>query len=515
MKLRHFAFASLLLASPGFFAHAANAPATSAQAAHGIAWFKGDVDAAFAQAKASNKPLFLYWGATWCPPCNQVKATIFNRQGFIERSRSFIPVYVDGDAPSAQKLGARFKVRGYPTMILFKPDGAEVTRLPGEVDAARYLQVLTLGMSANHSVADLLQIAKSDASKLSADDWRLLSFYTWDGAEQHLVKAKDLPQTLLTLAKASTDPESATRLHLRALLAHEAGKAQVSDDERSALLKRVQDQRWARDNMDLLTNGAADIVEILANGLAAAERAKLVASFNQALNALLQDASLSRADRLGALTGLVGIAKLDEGKALTPELSKLVAEQVAQIEKSTTDAYERQAVVSAAAHVLGEAGMLPASDDLLKAELKRSHSPYYFMLSLASNAKKRKDTAAALDWYEKAYQASKGPATRLQWGTAYLNGLLDLAPQDETRIGKVAKSILQELGSTPDAFYDRNRNVLERSGRKLVSWNLDGKHQQVFAKVQEQLDDICKTVPKNDAERSACKGILQPAKEQL
>src|SRR5438552_7594276 len=73
--------------------------------------------------------------------------TLFNRMYFIERSRAFVPVYIDGDTPGAQKLGARFKVRGYPTMVLFSPEGAELTRLPGEVDAAQYTQVLTLGMN--------------------------------------------------------------------------------------------------------------------------------------------------------------------------------------------------------------------------------------------------------------------------------------------------------------------------------------------------------------------------------
>ena len=42
------------------------------------------------------------------------------------------------------------------------------------------------------------------------------------------------------------------------------------------------------------------------------------------------------------------------------------------------------------------------------------------MHSLADNAKKRGDNAAALDWYRQAYDASKGPATRLQWGANYL-----------------------------------------------------------------------------------------------
>jgi len=31
----------------------------------GIEWFDGDVDAAFAAAKAANKPVFLYWDAEW------------------------------------------------------------------------------------------------------------------------------------------------------------------------------------------------------------------------------------------------------------------------------------------------------------------------------------------------------------------------------------------------------------------------------------------------------------------
>ncbi|MEI7536846.1 MAG: thioredoxin family protein, partial [Comamonadaceae bacterium] len=74
-------------------------------AASTVAWVKPDganMDPIFAQAKAANKPVFLYWGAVWCPPCNQIKATVFNRQDFIERSKSFVPVYLDGDTAGAQ-----------------------------------------------------------------------------------------------------------------------------------------------------------------------------------------------------------------------------------------------------------------------------------------------------------------------------------------------------------------------------------------------------------------------------
>jgi thiol:disulfide interchange protein len=62
------------------------AAATEKHLPPGIDWFAGDVDAAFAEAKTSGKPIFLYWGAEWCPPCAQIKSTIFNKREFQERS---------------------------------------------------------------------------------------------------------------------------------------------------------------------------------------------------------------------------------------------------------------------------------------------------------------------------------------------------------------------------------------------------------------------------------------------
>jgi len=159
----------------------AASPAKDEGAAHlppGIDWFEGDVDAAFASAKAAGKPLCLYWGAEWCPPCAQIKSTIFNKREFQERSRLFVPVYLDGDTPSAQRLGERFGVVGYPTMILFRADGAEITRLPGGVDVARYATILDTALAGARPVAEILDTAAS-GGKLSPDDWRLLAYYSW------------------------------------------------------------------------------------------------------------------------------------------------------------------------------------------------------------------------------------------------------------------------------------------------------------------------------------------------
>jgi thioredoxin-related protein len=522
MKLRQLAFAALLLASAPAFC-VTPAVSADAHADSGIAWHKGDVDAAFALAKSSNKPLFLYWGAGWCPPCNQVKATIFNRQGFIDRSRFFVPVYIDGDSPSAQKLGARFKVRGYPTMILFKPDGSEITRLPGEVDGARYLQVLTLGMSAAHSVKDALQAALGPAPKLSADDWRLLSFYSWDTDEQQLIPQKDFVATMQRLAQACPPGDNAIRLNLNALAAAANAKPdeQPKPDRAAAagrLLKALGNARISRDNMDILAGYPAELVELASDASAdpKAMRQQLVTAWTLALQRLEHDETISKTDRLGALNAQVALARLATPTgALDAGLLKTVQQQINDTDHATTNAYERQSVISTAAHTLSDAGLLDQSDALLKAELKRSHSPYYFMLSLAANAKKRDDKTGALNWYEEAYQSAKGPATRLQWGVSYVSGLLELAPQDDARIEKALHTVLLELADTPDAFYERNRSALERIGGKLQDWNKDGKHQDVFQHVQTQLNGICGKLPEGDAQRTTCNGILAPRPAQL
>ena len=120
------------------------APVSAENPADGIDWYEGTVDEAFAEAKLSGKPIYLYWGAVWCPPCHAIAATVFKSPEFIERSKLFIAVYLDGDYEDAQAYGEEFGVRGYPTMIVFDSDGAELTRIPGGIDLEAYASVLDL-----------------------------------------------------------------------------------------------------------------------------------------------------------------------------------------------------------------------------------------------------------------------------------------------------------------------------------------------------------------------------------
>jgi len=453
-----------------------------------------------------------------------VKATLFNRQDFIERSRAFVPVYVDGDSPGAQKLGARFRVSGYPTMVLFNPQGAELTRLPGEVDAQRYTEVLTLGMNAQRPVKEVLAQAKAGGQGLGANDWRLLAFYSWDTDQQQLVPKDGVPALLKQLADAcpADQTEVATRLRLKALAAADTKAApKPTAADQTTLLTLLADPTASRAHMDVIANYATDIVRAL-SAKGTPQRAEISKAMDVALKRFEADTTLSRADRMGALIAQVDLAKIDvdknDKKAATVKLPEAlladVREQTAKADREITDGYERQAVITSAAYLLEQAGLVAESDALLKANLSKSHSPYYLMSELASNAKHRGDTADALHWYEEAFNKSEGPATRLQWGASYLNALVEMAPQDEARIEKAASQLFTEAAAAPDAFYERSGRSLQKVGTKLQAWNKGGSHAAALQRLQKQLDGVCGALDKGDAKREACEGLLKaPAKK--
>lgn len=475
-----------------------------------------DIGGAFAKARAENKPVLLYWGATWCPPCNQLKATLFNRQDFAALSKSFVAVHVDGDRPGAQKLGQRFNVRGYPTLVLLKADGSELTRLPGEVEASQVLELLQQGLSGGRPVKAVLADWRA-AKPISAAEWRALAFYSFETDGEQLLGRQDAASLLAELAPASAPAgaETSTRLWLKAVAASDEGKGLKADDALRARVRAVLvDPAQARLHADVLVNSAPEMVRALAD--TPAGRQAQVELFDPVLRRLEADASLSRGDRLSALVARLELARIERPRkdtqpGLPAALLAEVREHVAAVDREIADPYERQAVIPYAAYALERAGLLAEGEALLRANLARSHSPYYLMSQLGSLMRKQGRHDEALSWYAQAFDKSVGPATRLQWGAGYLQALVDLAPADGARIEAVATRLFDEAGRDEGAFHMRSANSMKRVGRALLAWNREGRHDASMKRLQTRLQATCRKVDAADGRRRGCEELLKPA----
>jgi thiol-disulfide isomerase/thioredoxin len=485
----------------------------------GIAWHTGEVDAAFAAAKATNKPVFLYWGAEWCPPCAQIRITIFSQREFQDRSRLFVPVYLDGDTPSAQKHGERFGVVGYPTMILFKPDGTEITRLPGGVDVARYGKILDVALADARPVATILAAARS-GGVVTSNDWRLLAYYSWGTDNGHLLPVEQRLATFRALVDRCPGelPGECARFlfeYLAAASATESGKAPLDGlaraDARRRLLALLPLPSVRQANVDNLLYGPRAVIEVLSDD-GTPERAQLTRAWTESLAQLgTGESALSASEQLLRIRARVMLAKLEAPDAPLPAtLLDEARRAVAQVDATSPAGYPRQAAINAAANLYWEAGLDADANTLLTAELGKSKSPYYFMLSLADLAEKAGREHEAVDWLARAYEGARGPATRFQWGYNYLVGLLEMTPEDVAAIERAGLSVLGELDDAPDAFYQRTRMRLEELDTRLLEWGQAGEAAKVLATLRARTDEICRKLPEKDPGRASCEKFLNP-----
>jgi hypothetical protein len=436
----------------------------------------------------------------------------------------FVPVYLDGDTPSAQKHGERFGVVGYPTMILFRPDGTEITRLPGGVDVARYATILDVALQDARPVKDIVATARA-GGLVPANDWRLLAYYSWgtDVDGRALPQEQRLPAFRTLAARCPPElPGECGRLFFEYL--HEAAAATADDepafdgleraDARRRLLAMLPLAGVQATNVDNLLYGAKDTIPLLSDP-GSAERRELTRAWGAALDQIAAPATaskLSAPEQLLLLRARVMLARLDAGDAapLPPALLDQARQAVASVDASTTDAYARQAAINAAANLYWEAGLSAEANTLLTAELERSKSPYYFMLDLAELAAKAGRKQEAVQWLARAYQGAQGPATRFQWGYNYLVGMLEMTPEDTAGIERAGLAVLGELDGAPDAFYQRTRMRLEQLDSRLLEWGSSGEAAKVVATLRTRTQQICVKLPADDPGRRNCERFLNP-----
>ncbi len=434
-----------------------------------IDWFEGSVDEAFALAREREQPLFLYWGAVWCPPCNQLRSTVFRDPAFVASTRAFIAVYLDGDSEGAQRWGEHFGAVGYPTLIVFGPQGEERTRLTSGMALERYPQALDAARRQGASLNTLLQQALSTPQALSLEQWAMLANTAWDADDGRLLGHTNPGQTLQTLAAQC--PESAARHCRRLQLLGSIAKLDQPPDaqEIDNLMLILGTPALAQDNLSELQYYG---VKLSAQTDEATQRV-----LREALRSLAEtsfkDTSLPLKSRMLATRLHMDLQRDSEGELPQDDaaLQKLVRSRAHWADQAASTPVERQALIYNAAWYLHQVGLSDEAVALLRAELERAVAPYYYMSYLADIEKARGNATLSLGWSARAWQLASGPATRTQWGVQHVFNLLELAADQHDTIETVINQLLDGVAQSRDGYYQRTRMRLQRLHTALARWS--------------------------------------------
>lgn len=108
-----------------------------------------DLPSGLAQAKQLNKPVFIDFHASWCPPCKMMDRQTFPNLMVVSELENWVPVKVDVNRNRA--MAKKFAVRSMPTLVLLNADGQEIGRKEGFLGPSDLLAFVTTARGLNNT----------------------------------------------------------------------------------------------------------------------------------------------------------------------------------------------------------------------------------------------------------------------------------------------------------------------------------------------------------------------------
>jgi len=500
----------------------------------GIPWFGGTVEEALAKAKAERRPVFLYWGAVWCPPCQVLRTRLFPRPEFRARLAATVPVYLDGDTERAQIWGEKLHTLGYPTVVLLDPDGREITRINSLISIDQYVETLKAALDATRPVPELVKQVESDGvAALSPADRNLLAFYSWyqdDATGLDLAGRRALFDRLW---RETPDAQRIEKARFLMLWLQEAAKSEedtppldLPAEERARRAEAVRvvlaDRELRNTNLDVVLYGAGAAGWLAP--VAGAERAALVAAWNDATVAVERDEQLTPGERVAALYGALQLARLDlpatpAGEEPPPpgdDLQQRIRARVRWAADTVTGDEELQGVMNTMGGVLERAGMLDDVRALLAEKGSHTVAPYYYVSWQADLEETAGHAAEAVKLYREAWQGARATGsadgmTPLRWGSTYLRSVLRLTPEASETVATDGATILGDALGTPDAFAGGNWSRLQAIDQALAGWSKDQPARAaVVESLRARIRDACPAFAADgdDSPGARCKSLV-------
>ena len=454
-----------------------------------IQWFDGGIEAAFASAKEAGKPVFLYWGAEWCPPCHNLRINIFTKPEFIEAIQRFVPVYLDGDTERAQLWAERYTIAGYPTVILFSPTGVELFRMPSDVTMDQYGTLLEAAISDFRPVHQVLnEVVESGPQAASVLDLELIAYHSW-GQDPHAelsaaqalevfwrlysetpVDSERLRARFMTLALEQTMPKVWTAEPVHGDTSLATLNDQQIDSLRWGLVSLLKNPDLWPENKIFLTLQSRRAIESL-EPESYPGRDELVAAWLSAAEAMQNHRDFSDTEQLMAFVPefeLLSLQKGQNGNSIPSALQDKVRARVERILVDATDPSEFQSTLNMLAWLLTMAELRDEAEALLDQHMDQTAAPYYFLSLLGDLTADSPETA--LEWHRLAFERSGQGSARVKWGSAYVLKLVQLAPEGAHAIETASRELVGELAASEDAFAGRNHAYLQQVDHALTAW---------------------------------------------
>ena len=110
-----------------------------------VPW-RDDYGKASEEARAAGKPLFVYFTASWCGPCRNLRHTTWAHKDVEAALRDCVPVKVDIDRHP--DVASRHDVRAVPSFVVLRPGGVAVAAWDGASSPEQFVAELKRALSA-------------------------------------------------------------------------------------------------------------------------------------------------------------------------------------------------------------------------------------------------------------------------------------------------------------------------------------------------------------------------------
>lgn len=118
-------------------------PAFASDFPAGSPKFGTNYETALATAKKEGKPIILVFSATWCPPCQSMKKSVYPSAEVKPLHDKFVWAYLDVDDAENAKAAEKYGVEGIPHIQFLTSSGKNLDKVVGGAPPADFASTLT------------------------------------------------------------------------------------------------------------------------------------------------------------------------------------------------------------------------------------------------------------------------------------------------------------------------------------------------------------------------------------